>query len=98
MLDLFKYPSVRNKMLLIILLGLFVQFNFDGPELMISEFSLSVYMNGFILGISEVFSCIIGYLMVDDFERRKMLATSTIIGILIGLPIAFISNCSDSCT
>jgi len=67
MKDLFVYKSVRNKMLLVILLGLFVQFNFDGPELMISEFAMSVYFNGFIMGISEVFSCIIGYLMVDDF-------------------------------
>ena len=31
MVDLFVYKSVRNKMLLVILLGLFVQFNFDGP-------------------------------------------------------------------
>lgn len=52
MLDLVYYKSVRNKMLLIIVLGLFVQFNFDGPELMLSEFSMSVYMNGFIFGIS----------------------------------------------
>ncbi len=30
-IDIFAYKSVRNKLLLIILLGLFVQFNFDGP-------------------------------------------------------------------
>jgi hypothetical protein len=65
--DLFYYKSIRSKILLIIFLGLFVQFNFDGPELMITEFSMSVYMNGFILGISEVFSCVVGYLMVDEF-------------------------------
>jgi len=35
MVDLFAYKSVRTKILLAILLGLFVQFNFDGPELMI---------------------------------------------------------------
>lgn len=52
MVDLFVYKSVRNKMLLVILLGLFVQFNFDGPELMITEFSMSVFFNGFIMGIS----------------------------------------------
>ncbi len=61
---------------------------------MISEFSMSVYMNGFILGISEVFSCLIGYVLVDDFERRKMLWVSVLIGMGIGLPVAFVSNCT----
>ena len=65
--DLFKYKSIRTKILLIIVLGLFIQFNFDGPQLLIGEFSMPVYINGFILGISQIFSCVIGYFMVDDF-------------------------------
>jgi len=59
---------------------------------------MPVYLTGFILGISEVFSCIIGYLMVDDFERRKMLAAASLIGIIIGIPIALVANCTDTCT
>lgn len=51
-IDLFTYKSIRSKLLLIIVLGLFIQFNFDGPELLIGEFSMPVYINGFILGIS----------------------------------------------
>ena len=80
------------------MLGLFVQFNFDGPELMLTEFSMSVYLNGFILGISEVFSCIIGYFLVDDFQRRKMIFTATALGLCIGLPVAIVTNCRDDCS
>ena len=98
MSDLFYYPSVRNKMLLIIFLGLFVQFNFDGPELMLTEFSMSVYMNGFILGISEVFSCILGFLMVDDFPRRKMIWVATAVGICICIPVYLVTDCKNSCS
>lgn len=34
---------------------------------MIGELAMSVYVNGFFLGISEVFSCIVGFMMVDEF-------------------------------
>lgn len=96
--DLFVYKSIRNKILLIIILGLFIQFNFDGPELMITEFSMPIYLNGFILGISELFSCLVGYLMVDKFERKKMMLGSTCLAILVGLPVVLVSNCQEDCT
>ena len=59
---------------------------------------MSVYMNGFILGISEVFSCILGFLMVDEFPRRRMIAIATTIGILLCLPVYFLANCKANCT
>jgi len=36
--------------------------------------------------------------MVDDFERRKMIWISVIMGLIIGIPIMFVSNCTDTCT
>lgn len=65
---------------------------------MIGELAMPVYINGFFLGISEVFSCIVGFLMVDEFERRKMMMISTLIGIGLCLPVAILSNCSNNCT
>jgi hypothetical protein len=36
--------------------------------------------------------------MVDDFERRKMLWISVVFGMMIGVPVMLVSNCTDTCT
>lgn len=45
-----------------------------------------------------MFACIIGYFLVDDFERKKMIFGATTIGLIICIPVAIVTNCHDHCT
>ena len=53
-LDLCRYDSLRGPTVLIFVLHLFVYYSFSMPELALRDFSSSIFVNGVVIGCSEV--------------------------------------------
>lgn len=94
-IDLVRYKSIRCMFAVLMLLSLFLCVAFYMPELVLKNYNLSIYLNGVILGSSEIFASYFCYLYVNDFERKKVLYWTSLVGIACTLPIFLMTYDSE---
>lgn len=71
-LDLFRYNSLRMMTLMLILLQCTIIFEFYAPALMLDQFKLDIFINGLVVGVSEIISYPICYYMITRIRRRSV--------------------------
>ena len=69
-LDLFRYKSLRSMTLILIFIQVLVIFGFFAPILMLEKFHLSLFFNGFVLGLSEFIAYPVCYFTISTMKRR----------------------------
>ena len=69
-LDLFKFKSLRGMTLMLILLHCTIIFEFYAPALMLDKFKLDIFINGLVIGASEILSDPICYFLIMKTRRR----------------------------
>ena len=69
-LDLFKFKSLRGMTLMLILLQCTIIFEFYAPALMLDKFKLDIFINGLVIGVSEILSYPICYFLIMKTRRR----------------------------
>lgn len=69
-LDLFKFNSLRGMTLMLILLQCTIIFEFYAPALMLDKFKMNIFINGLVVGISELISYPICYLLIMKTKRQ----------------------------
>jgi hypothetical protein len=62
--------------------------------LALSDYSLSLYLNGGLIGFSEVVACIISYFIVDIYKRKTVVYITEGISLAIAVPIFLFCSCS----
>jgi hypothetical protein len=65
--DLFRYNSLRLVSVLLTLLTFCISLEFYMPQLVLSTYDLDIYLNGVILGSSQVVSSYFSYLFINRF-------------------------------
>jgi hypothetical protein len=73
---------------------LLTSFQFNAPELALSNYSLSIYLNGAFIGFSEVAACIVSYFIVDLYRRKTVVYITEGISLAIAVPIFLFCSCS----
>jgi OCT family organic cation transporter-like MFS transporter 4/5 len=69
-LDLFKFKSLRGMTLMLILLQCTIIFEFYAPALMLDKFKLDIFINGLVIGVSEIISYPICYFLIMKSKRQ----------------------------
>ena len=59
------------KTILLIIVQCTVIFAFYAPALMLDKFNLSLYINGLVVGVSEIISYPVAYVMITRITRKK---------------------------
>ena len=94
-LDLFRFDSLRTLTLVSLVLHYFAAFQFIAPEIAIRNYSLSIYTNGVVIGLAEVFGSILCYFIIDHFARKKVIYITQTICIATSVPVFIFFACSD---
>jgi MFS transporter, putative metabolite:H+ symporter len=72
-LDLFRFGSLRGMTLMLILLQCTIIFEFYAPALMLDKFKMNIFINGLVVGVSELISYPICYFLIMK-SRRQFIA------------------------
>jgi hypothetical protein len=82
------------------ILGILIHFlssyQYTAPELALRDFSLNIYANGILIGLSGFVGAILCYFIVDHYERKMIIYISEIICICISVPIFVFFSCINS--
>lgn len=69
-LDLFKFKSLRGMTIMLIILQCTIIFEFYAPALMLDKFKLNIFINGLVVGVSELISYPICYFLIMKSKRQ----------------------------
>lgn len=69
-LDLFRFNSLRGMTLILVLLQCTIIFEFYAPALMLDKFKLDIFINGLVVGVSELISYPICYVLIMKTRRQ----------------------------
>jgi hypothetical protein len=78
-----------------IILHFLTSFQFNAPELALKNYSLSVYLNGALIGFSEVVACVFCYFIVDHYERKQVIYITEAISLGISVPLFIFCSCVE---
>lgn len=90
---------MRTLAIVSLLLHYVTSFQFSAPEIAISDYSLSIYTNGIVIGLAELIGCIASYLIIDHYERKKVIYVTQAICIATSAAVFLFFSCPDgACT
>lgn len=90
-MDLFRYKSLRNITIISLILHFLISLQFSAPELALKDYDLDLYLNGIIIGFSEVIAACLCYFIVDLYARKKVILLTQILAILITVPVLILA-------
>jgi MFS transporter, OCT family, solute carrier family 22 (organic cation transporter), member 4/5 len=70
MLDLFRYKSLRNMTIVLVIMDCTLDLEYYTPTLMLDQFKLNIFLNGLIIQSSLVLACLLTTVLVHRFSRR----------------------------
>lgn len=98
MFDLVRYDSLRRIFIISFMLHFVTNYQFMAPELVLADYSLSVYLNGSLIGFSELLGCIISYFIIDSYPRKKMILLTEAVSLGFALLLFFFFSCHENCS
>jgi hypothetical protein len=82
------------------ILGIIIHFltsyQYSVPELALKDYSLSIYFNGILIGLSGVCANILSFFIVDHYERKMIIYISEIFCICVSVLIFVFFSCINS--
>jgi hypothetical protein len=82
--------------ILSIILHFLISFQFNSPELALQDYSLNVYLNGIVIGLSEVIACLASFFLVDNFKRKKIIYLTEFLALACSVAIIVFATCLSS--
>jgi MFS family permease len=70
--DLFRFKSLRGMTLMLILLQCTIIFEFYAPALMLDAFQLNIFINGLVVGVSEIIAYPICFYLIMRTRRQTV--------------------------
>lgn len=98
MFDLVRYDSLRKIFILSFILHFVTNYQFMAPELVLADYSLSVYLNGSLIGFSELLGCILSYFIIDSYPRKKMIFSTEVVSFGFALLLLLFFSCNEGCS
>jgi hypothetical protein len=95
-LDLFKFPSLRKLAILGFVLHFLLYYLFGAPELVLSKYSLSIFMNSSILGFAEIMGSLVCILCIEVCPRRMTIFITSGLQVLVLAAILFVAPCVNT--
>jgi MFS transporter, OCT family, solute carrier family 22 (organic cation transporter), member 4/5 len=95
-LDLFRFKSLRFMTLILILLQCTIIFEFYAPALMLDQFNLSLFINGMVVGFSELISYPLCYVMITRIKRKHAAYGCFLMTLLCSVILIFIWKQGDT--
>jgi hypothetical protein len=87
---MFRYPSLRWRTLLLILLMLTINFLFYSPALMLADLDFIIYINGVVLGSAYTVSVVFSYYIVSRVGRKTTGVLSFSVIFVLSLILVFL--------
>lgn len=69
--DLVRYPSLRMMTVFLVILQCTISFIFYAPQLMLSQFHLDIFLNGLVMGLSELIAYPLCYFLITRCRRTR---------------------------
>jgi hypothetical protein len=70
-MDVFRYPSVRWPFLQVALFFILMMFTVYGPALLLDQFAIDIFLDGFLNGISQLINIPLLLAYTDIYPRRQ---------------------------
>lgn len=71
-LDLFRFPSLKGMTLLLVSIEMIISLLFFAPALMMDQFRFNIFVDGLVVGFSELLAYPLCYFLIMLFSRRGM--------------------------
>lgn len=84
------------KTILSIILHFLISFQFNAPELALQAYSLNVYLNGMVIGSSEVVACFASFFLVNNFKRKKIIYLTEFLALAFSVALIIFATCLSS--
>jgi hypothetical protein len=72
-----------------------INFQFYAPQLVLDHYAADIYLNGVIIGLSEIGANLFAMATIDCLPRRSVYIVFSLIQCLICLPLVLFYACLD---
>jgi len=95
-MDLVRFKSLRSITIIFCCIRCLLTFEFNVPELVLDDYAMDIYINGIIIGSSEIFASVFCYFFINSFKRKTAIYVTSLLGIAVSLPVFLFASCKDS--
>ena len=70
-----------------------INFEFYAPQLVLESYATDIFVNGMVIGLSEVVSTLTVIPIIDHFSRRWTIFGTSLIGVVLCVPLLAFYSC-----